>query len=123
MPAKASVEKDTDNIDRHTMSRYYRDPLSEHMVTHKHDLREGSMGEPAGGETAKEHEKNKPKQDPAAEALRPSHVLGVEKNAPPPGQGVGLDTGEGRTQEGLRKSGRASEGIGGLEGKASKMDG
>jgi hypothetical protein len=107
------------------MSRYYRDPLSEHMVTHKHDLREGSMNEPSGGETAAKHEQNKPKK-PVDEAFRPSHVLGGEKNAPAPSSGAAaadLGAGEGRTQEGLRRSGTGSEGIGGLEGRESKMGG
>lgn len=104
------------------MSRYYRDPLSEHMVSHKHDLRDGSMNEPSGGETAEQHKQNTPKR-PADEALRPSHVLGGEKNAPAPTSGADLNVGEGRTQEGLRKSGKGSEGVGGLEGHSSKMGG
>ena len=113
------------------MSRYYRDPLTEHMVTHKHDLRDGSMGEPSGGETAEQHKANTPKK-PAEEAMRPSHVLGGEKNAPAPvpahateAKGAGADlkrvdlegAGEGRTQEGLRRSGTGSAGVGGLEGR------
>lgn len=99
------------------MSHYPRDPLTEHMVTHHHDLREGSMNEPAGGETAKEHQQNTPKK-PVEEALRPSHVLGGEKNAPAPTStsGVDLGVGEGRVQEGLRRSGKESAGVGGLEG-------
>ncbi|KAK4239283.1 hypothetical protein C8A03DRAFT_14289 [Achaetomium macrosporum] len=116
------------------MSRDYRDPLSEHMVTHNHDLRDGSMGEPSGGETKKQHEQNKPKQDAVDEALRPSHVLGGEKNAPAPippetkqgGDGseiLGVGEEEGRrTQEGLRRSGKGSEGIGGFEGKDLKIN-
>ncbi|KAL2192647.1 hypothetical protein P885DRAFT_64761 [Corynascus similis CBS 632.67] len=119
------------------MSRYYRNPLSEHMVTHDHDLQSGCMNEPAGGETAEQRNRDKPKQ-PADEALRPSHVLGGEKNAPPPtasgsASGTSSDLGRAdqaltgmgpsRTQEGLRRSGKASEGVGGLEGRPSKMGG
>ncbi|KAL2167291.1 hypothetical protein VTG60DRAFT_1450 [Thermothelomyces hinnuleus] len=77
------------------MSRYYRDPLSEHMPTHNHDLQSGSMNEPAGGDTFEERERNKPKK-PADEVFRPSHVLGWEKNAPAPtatGAGTGTGTG------------------------------
>ncbi|KAK3309416.1 uncharacterized protein B0T15DRAFT_515416 [Chaetomium strumarium] len=123
------------------MSRYYRDPLSEHMVTHNHDLRDGSMGEPSGGETKREYEQSKPKKDAVVdESLRPSHVLGGEKNAPAPiptetpkPRGVGngsemLDVvGEEREQrrqeeEGLRRSGKGSAGVGGLEGKDLKIN-
>jgi hypothetical protein len=104
------------------MSRYYRDPLSEHMVIHKHDLRDGSMNEPSGGETAQQREKNTPKK-PVDEALRPSHVLGGEKNAPAPTSSAKVDVDERRPQEGLRKSGKGSEGVGGLEGHESKMSG
>ncbi|KAK4249040.1 hypothetical protein C7999DRAFT_30571 [Corynascus novoguineensis] len=95
------------------------------------------MNEPAGGETTEQRNRDKPKH-PFDEALRPSHVLGVEKNAPPPialGSasgttpdlgGVGLTpagTEPSRTQEGLRRSGKASAGVGGLEGRPSKMGG
>lgn len=75
------------------------------------------MNEPAGGETAKEHQQNMPKK-PVEETLRPSHVLGGEKNAPAPtsSAGVDLDAGEGRVQEGLRRSGTGGTGVGGLEG-------
>ncbi|KAK4129794.1 hypothetical protein N657DRAFT_640463 [Parathielavia appendiculata] len=107
------------------MSRYYREPMTEHMVTHKHDLRDGSMNEPSGGETAEQRKQNTPKK-PVEEAFRPSHVLGGEKNAPAPSSGAAADldgAGEGRTQEGLRRSGNTSEGIGGLEGMESKMSG
>lgn len=103
------------------MARYFRNPLTEHMVTHNHDLRSGPSGQPSGGETAAEHEANKPKR-PFEEAMRPSHVYGGEKNAPAPEppagtKGVGLDLGEGgRVQEGLRRSGTGSAGVGGLEG-------
>lgn len=61
--------------------RYFQNPLSEHGVTHNHDLREGSMNEPAGGETRQEHEANIPKK-PTAEALRPSHVFGARRMPP-----------------------------------------
>ncbi|KXX81026.1 hypothetical protein MMYC01_202170 [Madurella mycetomatis] len=111
--------------------RYFQNPLSEHGVTHNHDLREGSMNEPAGGETRQEHEANIPKE-PTAEVLRPSHVFGGEKNAPAPdapagstganltGENLGQVVGTG-TQEGLRQSGKASAGIGGLEGQNLKL--
>ncbi|KAJ4287876.1 hypothetical protein N0V88_007494 [Collariella sp. IMI 366227] len=98
------------------MSSYYHNPLTEHMVTHNHDLRDGCQNEPSGGETAKEHKQNKPKKDPIDEAFRPSHTFGTKGK-------VGLDLGEATTQEGLRKSGKASAGIGGLEGRPSKMGG
>lgn len=106
------------------MSSYYRNPLTEHSVVHNHDLRDGGGNEPSGGETAEQHKQNTPKK-PFEEALRPSHVLGGEKNAPAPTSGTDLTMGEGegRPQEGLRKSGKASEGVGGLEGKGSAMGG
>ncbi|GAB1309883.1 hypothetical protein MFIFM68171_00093 [Madurella fahalii] len=111
--------------------RYFQNPLSEHGVTHNHDLREGSMNEPAGGETRQEHEASIPKK-PVAEALRPSHVFGGEKNVPAPdppagsagasltGEHLGQVAGTG-TQEGLRQSGGASAGVGGLEGQGLKL--
>jgi hypothetical protein len=94
------------------------------MVTHNHDLRDGPVNEPSGGETVAQHKQNTPKK-PVDEAARPSHVLGGEKNAPAPTSGADLNAGEGegRTQEGLRKSGKGSEGAGGLEGHGSKMGG
>ncbi|KAL2150965.1 hypothetical protein VTH82DRAFT_6063 [Thermothelomyces myriococcoides] len=89
-------------------------------------LRSGIMNEPAGGETAEEHKRNKPK-NPVDEAFRPSHVLGGKKNVPAPTTNVtGAKTGtdpntnatklsKGTAQEGLRKSGNASSGVGGLQ--------
>lgn len=115
--------------------RYFQNPLSEHGVVHNHDLREGCMNEPAGGETRQEHAANRPK-DPVAEALRPSHVFGGEKNAPAPdppagavaaaaagltgGDEIGQVQGSG-SQEGLRRSGKASAGVGGLEGHEMRL--
>jgi hypothetical protein len=99
------------------VSSYNRDPLTEHSVIHHHDLRDGGLNEPAGGETAEEHKRDTPKK-PLEEALRPSHMLSGEKNAPAPtGVDLTLGEGEGRTQEGLRRSGRGSEGVRGLEGR------
>jgi hypothetical protein len=129
------------------------------MVRHTHDLRDGCMNEPAGGETAQERAQNTPKQvsehngtelspnynkwgtqvvssvvqqqEPIGEALCPSHLQGGEKNAPAPApvavptRGAKIDdAGEGRAQEGLASpSGKGSQGVGGLEGHASKMGG
>jgi hypothetical protein len=100
------------------VSSYSRGPLTEHSVIHHHDLRDGGLNEPAGGETAEEHKRNTLKK-PLEEAPRPSHVLGGEKNASAPTSGVDLTLGEGegRAQEGLRRSGRGSEGVRGLEGR------
>ena len=135
------------------ISRTYNNPLASHQARHHHDLRGtnggptsqqpgGAESEPSGGETRAEHEANKPKH-PVDEALRPAHVLGGEKNMGAPevldvkgqkeggnlggsGSGSGSlketldgmmgDTG-GRTQEGL------SEGVGGLEGRRSGLEG
>ncbi|KAH7627273.1 hypothetical protein B0T09DRAFT_376058 [Sordaria sp. MPI-SDFR-AT-0083] len=130
------------------ISRTYNNPLASHQARHHHDLRGtdggptssqpgGAESEPSGGETRAEHEANKPKH-PVDEALRPAHVLGGEKNMGAPEildvkggkeggglQGEGLkgtldrmmgDNG-GRTQEGL------TEGVGGLEGKRSGLEG
>jgi hypothetical protein len=44
------------------VSSYNRDPLTEHSVIHHHDLRDGGMNEPAGGETAEEHKRDTPKK-------------------------------------------------------------
>jgi hypothetical protein len=93
------------------------------------------MNEPAGGETRQEHEANKPKKGRSVvEAMRPSHVFGGEKNAPAPddpitgtgtslrGESLGQVEGSGM-QEGLRRSGKGSAGIGGLEGGGASGSG
>lgn len=42
------------------MSHYYRNPLTEHMVTHKHDLKDGATAEPAGGDTPQQCREKQP---------------------------------------------------------------
>ncbi|KAK4182859.1 hypothetical protein QBC35DRAFT_140041 [Podospora australis] len=103
-------------------TRDYKNPLTEHVEVHDHDLRDGSMGDAAqGGETREEMERNKPTQ-PVDEASRPSHVLGGEKNTPAPTD-VHKVSQMGGSQEGLAKSGRESRGIGGLEGEGTGPEG
>ncbi|KAK1776836.1 hypothetical protein QBC45DRAFT_332004 [Copromyces sp. CBS 386.78] len=131
------------------ISRTYNNPLASHQARHHHDLRGGTDDaslEPSGGETRAEHQANKPKH-PVDEALRPSHVLGGEKNMGAPevldvkGQKEGgnlketLDAmateeeGHNRSREGKMRSGRLQEGlnnmkgVGGLEGKRSGLEG
>ncbi|KAK3954911.1 hypothetical protein QBC32DRAFT_231309, partial [Pseudoneurospora amorphoporcata] len=129
------------------ISRTYNNPLASHQARHHHDLRgttDDASQEPSGGETRAEHQANKPKH-PVDEALRPSHVLGGEKNMGAPevldvkGQKEGGNLKETldamateeqghRSREGKR-SGRLQEGlnnmkgVGGLEGKRSGLEG
>jgi hypothetical protein len=100
------------------VSSYNRDPLTEHSVIHHHDLRDGGLNEPAGGETAEEHKRDTPKK-PLEEALRPSHVLGGEKNASAPTSGVVVRVGEGEGggRAGLGRGGGGGEGGRGVEGR------
>ncbi|KAL0475811.1 hypothetical protein QR685DRAFT_550355 [Neurospora intermedia] len=128
------------------ITRTFNNPLASHQARHHHDLRGTGEQDPSGGKTRAEHEADKPKH-PFDEALRPSHVLGAEKNMGAPEKldakaqkeggalsGAGLKdtldmmaTEEYNSYREGKKNPRLQEGlphgVGGLEGKKTELEG